>query len=92
MRELVLGSELLTPQADDIIFQVNDYTNSFISIIEGEVKVETDDGKSEVKKQCEQAIRQGVAGVPFFTFDGKHSFSGAQPAEVFTSVLDSLGS
>lgn len=52
----------------------------------------TNDGKPEVEKQCEQAIRQGVAGVPFFTFDGKYSFSGAQPAEVFTRVLDNLGS
>lgn len=55
-------------------------------------RLKTDDDKTEVEKQCEQAIRQGVAGVPFFTFDGKYSFSGAQPAEVFTRVLDSLGS
>ena len=46
LRELVLSSELLTPNADDVIFQKNDYTNSFITIIEGEVKVETDSGKS----------------------------------------------
>lgn len=55
-------------------------------------RLETNDGKPEVEKQCEQAIRQGVAGVPFFTFDGKYSISGAQPAEVFTRALDSLGS
>jgi len=46
LRELVLASELLTPKPDDIIFQKNDYTNSFIAIVEGEVSVETDDGKS----------------------------------------------
>ncbi len=46
LRELVLASELLTPKPDDVIFQKNDYTNSFISIVEGEVNVETDDGKS----------------------------------------------
>ncbi len=46
LRELVLASELLTPKDGDIIFRKNDYTNSFISIVEGEVKVETDEGKS----------------------------------------------
>ena len=46
LRELVLSSELLTPNAGDVIFQKNDYTNSFITIIEGEVNVETDAGKS----------------------------------------------
>lgn len=46
LRELVLASELLTPNTGDVIFQQNDYTNSFITIIEGEVEVETDEGKS----------------------------------------------
>ncbi len=46
LRELVLSSELLTPKPDDVIFRKNDYTNSFITIIEGEVRVETDSGKS----------------------------------------------
>ena len=46
LRELVLSSELLTPNAGDVIFQKNDYTNSFITIIEGEVRVEVDNGKS----------------------------------------------
>ena len=46
LRELVLASEISTPQSGDIIFCKNDYTNSFITIVEGEVDVETDDGKS----------------------------------------------
>ena len=46
LRELVLASELLTPQSGDIIFRKNDYTNSFMTIIQGEVDVETDDGKT----------------------------------------------
>ncbi len=46
LRELVLSSELLTPRAGDIIFRQNDYTNSFLSIIQGAVDIETDDGKS----------------------------------------------
>ena len=46
LRELVLSSELLTPADGDVVFQKNDYTNSFMTIVEGEVDVETDDGKS----------------------------------------------
>jgi thioredoxin reductase/Fe-S-cluster-containing hydrogenase component 2/CRP-like cAMP-binding protein len=46
LRELVLASELLTPNSGDAIFQKNDYTNSFITIVEGEVDVETDSGKT----------------------------------------------
>jgi len=46
LRELVLASELLTPKSGDVIFQKNDYTNSFITIVEGEVSVEADSGKS----------------------------------------------
>ncbi len=46
LRELVLASEILTPGPGDVIFQKNDYTNSFMSIVQGEVEVETDDGSS----------------------------------------------
>ncbi len=46
LRELVLASELLTPKAGEVIFQKNDYTNSFITVVEGEVDVETDSGKT----------------------------------------------
>ena len=45
LRELVLASNLLTPRTGDVIFQKNDYTNSFISIVQGEVQIETDDGR-----------------------------------------------
>lgn len=31
---------------------------------------------------------QGVNGVPFFAFDGRIGFSGAQPAAVFSAALD----
>lgn len=44
LRELVLASELLTPAAGDIVFSKNDYTNSFMSILDGEVEIETDNG------------------------------------------------
>jgi len=46
LRELVLASELKMPQPGDTIFQKNDYTNSFLSIIEGEVDVEIEGGKA----------------------------------------------
>jgi len=46
LRELVLASEILTPNPGDVIFQQNDYTNSFITIVEGEVNIETDEGAS----------------------------------------------
>ncbi len=46
LRELTLASELLTPQDTDIIFRKNDYTNSFITIVEGEVDIEVDGGKA----------------------------------------------
>ena len=46
LRELVLASELLTPNFGDVIFHKNDYTNSFLSILDGEVEIETDSGKT----------------------------------------------
>ena len=46
LRELTLASEILTPQDNDIIFRKNDYTNSFITIVEGEVDIEVDDGRA----------------------------------------------
>ncbi len=44
LRELVLASELLAPVAGDVVFRKNDYTNSFMSILEGEVEIETENG------------------------------------------------
>ncbi len=46
LRELVLASELLTPAPGDVVFRKNDYTNSFLTVLEGEVEIETDDGKA----------------------------------------------
>jgi CRP-like cAMP-binding protein/Fe-S-cluster-containing hydrogenase component 2/thioredoxin reductase len=45
LRELVLASELLMPAAGEVIFRKNDYTNSFMTIIDGEIEIETDGGK-----------------------------------------------
>lgn len=51
LRELVLASEVLLPVAGDIIFRKNDYTNSFMTIIEGEVEIETDSGRKIILAQ-----------------------------------------
>ncbi len=40
LREFMLESELATPAEDEIIFERNDYTNSFFMIVSGEVQVE----------------------------------------------------
>ena len=51
LRELVLASDVLTPAPGDIIFRKNDYTNSFLTIIDGAVEVETDSGKRIILEQ-----------------------------------------
>jgi CRP-like cAMP-binding protein/thioredoxin reductase/Pyruvate/2-oxoacid:ferredoxin oxidoreductase delta subunit len=45
IREFLLDSEIHRPQEGDIVFRKNDYTNSFFSIVSGEVKIETEPGK-----------------------------------------------
>jgi len=48
---------------------------------------ETGDGSREVKEQERVANELGVTGVPFFVFDGRIGFSGAQPEEVFLKAI-----
>ena len=43
LREFMLDSELRTPKSGETIFERNDYTNSFFSIVEGEVRVVVDE-------------------------------------------------
>jgi len=40
LREFMLESELVSPEPDEIIFERNDYTDSFFMIVSGEVHVE----------------------------------------------------
>ena len=40
IREFLLDSEIRTPTAGEVIFEKNDYTNSFYSIVEGEVEID----------------------------------------------------
>lgn len=39
LREFILDSEVLAPNADEVIFKKNDYGNSFFSILRGSVKI-----------------------------------------------------
>jgi len=41
-----------------------------------------------VRADLDQARAFGISGVPFFVVDRKYGVSGAQPTEVFTSLLD----
>ena len=48
LREFMLDSEILSPKAGEPVFQRNDYTNTFFSIVDGEVQVLLDaEGKQK---------------------------------------------
>lgn len=52
-------------------------------------EVLADDGHADdVRDDLAAAGRIGVTGVPFFVVDGRLGVSGAQPAEILTSVLE----
>ncbi len=46
LREFMLDSDVRTPKSGEAVFQRNDYTNSFFSIVEGEVRVVIDEEKN----------------------------------------------
>jgi CRP-like cAMP-binding protein/Fe-S-cluster-containing hydrogenase component 2/thioredoxin reductase len=46
LREFMIDSDIRTPAAGAAVFQRNDYTNSFYSIVEGEVQIQVDAGRS----------------------------------------------
>ena len=45
LRELMLDSEVRTPKSNQVIFEKDDYSNSFFCVIDGEVSVELEDAK-----------------------------------------------
>lgn len=49
MRELLLECNILRPQAGSALFRKNDYTNSFMAIIEGSVAVEIEEDGGQVR-------------------------------------------
>lgn len=52
--------------------------------------LESDEGLDLVQQSQESAGEIGITGVPFFIFNSQYAVSGAQPEEVFLSVLDRL--
>ncbi|CAM3353894.1 DsbA family oxidoreductase [Paenibacillus taichungensis] len=44
----------------------------------------------QVREDQQQAREYGISGVPFFIFNEKYALSGAQPAEVFSQVLEKI--
>ncbi len=49
LREFLIDSEILAPAEGDVIFNRNDYTNTFFSIVEGNVDVEINAGTPEAR-------------------------------------------
>ena len=54
------------------------------------VQMQEAETQSKVQKEVEEAYRLGVSGVPFFVIDQKYAFSGAQPPEVITQILQKV--
>jgi predicted DsbA family dithiol-disulfide isomerase len=54
-----------------------------------EVLAVVDDARTQaaMRARAGEASAQGITGVPFFIFDEKLAFSGAQPVDVFMDVL-----
>ena len=50
--------------------------------------IESDRHTDAVEDDIREAAALGATGVPFFVIDRKYGISGAQPAEVFTRVLE----
>ncbi len=49
LRELMLESEIRLPRKGEVIFRRNDYSNSFFSIVRGQVRVKGSDADPEAK-------------------------------------------
>ena len=45
---------------------------------------------SKVQAEVEEAYQLGVSGVPFFVINHKYAFSGAQPPQVITQILQNV--
>ena len=50
-----------------------------------------DVGADAVRADLAAGTRLGITGVPFFIFDGRYAFPGAQPMEVFQQALKAAG-
>jgi CRP-like cAMP-binding protein/Fe-S-cluster-containing hydrogenase component 2/thioredoxin reductase len=56
LREFMLDSEVQAPKSGDVIFKKDDYTNSFFSIVDGEVMIEVPD---EAGKSRDVVLKRG---------------------------------
>ncbi len=52
--------------------------------------IENEDLANEVKSRIRQSQEMGVRGVPYFIFNQKYAFSGAQPTDVFVKVINDV--
>ncbi|HBD13357.1 MAG TPA: hypothetical protein DCZ13_14505 [Porticoccaceae bacterium] len=52
--------------------------------------LESEDGVARVREQIDFARRNGVSGVPAFSFDGMFAISGGQASDVFLNVIDRI--
>lgn len=62
----------------------------FSSIEEANQFFQSDTYDAEVKQGYLAARKLGIAGVPFFVFEGKWAVSGAQPPEAFLDIFEEL--
>ncbi len=46
--------------------------------------------QSRVQAEVEESYQLGISGVPFFVINHKYAFSGAQPPEVITQILEKI--
>src|SRR5262245_5672575 len=49
LREFMLDSEVLSPRKGELIFKKDDYTNTFFSIVDGEVMIEVPDNQGKFR-------------------------------------------
>jgi predicted DsbA family dithiol-disulfide isomerase len=50
-------------------------------------RLQSDEGVAETEAAIEDAYRLGVTGVPFFVFDNRYAFSGAQPPATILAAM-----
>jgi predicted DsbA family dithiol-disulfide isomerase len=53
-------------------------------------QLSTDEGLAQVMQDITFARQVGISGVPFFIFNNKYAFSGAQPPESIRSVMQQV--
>lgn len=46
--------------------------------------------RAQVEAEAREAQRMGISGVPFFVINDRYAFSGAQPPEVITRILENV--